>query len=131
MSEYIQKDSRSRRCEINSDEVRRRRIDKVPFNRDALEHVAALLGGELRAAKFRLPDADVWQIEVPDERGALVVTLTLWPSIRRVDATSPVLTVVMTDIAGVELVEDVEALFRRADGGYLIVPKGGKVLVRA
>lgn len=131
MGEYSQNDSRSRRCEIVSEPVRQRRIDKLPFDRAALEQVATLLGGTLRSANFRLPDADVWRLEVPDEAGAVAVTLTFWPSIRRVDASSPVLTIVMTDIAGVEIVEDVEAVFRRADGGYLIIPKGGKVLVRA
>jgi hypothetical protein len=34
-------------------------------------------------------------------------------------------------VSGVELVEGVEVLFRRSNGEYLIVPIGGKVIVRA
>jgi len=92
--------------------------------------VAALLGAELSLAPFRLPDGDVWRMAVPGFDGQTAVTLSLWPSIRRVDASSQALTVVMTSITGVELVEGVEVLFRR-DGGYLIVPIGGKVIVRS
>ena len=93
--------------------------------------MAALFGEDLRLAPFRMPDADVWQLNVPDATGQVAVTLTLWPSIRRVDASSRLVTVVMTEIAGIEIVEGVEALFRRANGEYLIVPLGGKVIVRA
>jgi hypothetical protein len=82
-------------------------------------------------ATFRLPDADIWQITVPDAAGIPVVTLTLWPSIQRVDARGDALMVVITNVTGVELVEGVEAVFRRENGEYLIVPIGGKVIVRA
>lgn len=111
--------------------IKQRRIHKLPLDEATLLLIAGLLGGALRLADFRLPDADVWQIGVPDSSGSTAVTLTLWPSIRRVDASSALLTVVFTEIAGVELVEGVEVLFRRSNGEYLIVPIGGKVIVRA
>ena len=71
------------------------------------------------------------QIIVPDRAGEPVVTLTIWPSLRRVDARSPALTVVFTEVASVDLVDGVEVLFRRENGDYLIVAIGGKVIVRA
>ena len=39
--------------------------------------------------------------------------------------------VVVTEIEQVELVEGVEVVFRRSNGEYLIVPIGGKVILRA
>jgi hypothetical protein len=114
---------------MNSPSVRR--IDKIAFDVHAIPLVAALLGGQLSLAPFRLPGADVWRLDVPGVTGSTAVTLTLWPSIARVDASSPALTVVITEIAGVELVEGVEVLFRRTKGEYLIIPIGGKVIVRA
>lgn len=82
-------------------------------------------------ASFRLPNADVWQIDVPGPDAHIATTLTIWPSLCRVDARSPALTVVFTQVAAVDLVEGVEVLFRRANGDYLIVAIGGKVIVRA
>jgi hypothetical protein len=78
-----------------------------------------------------LPDADVHQLLVPGATGELAVTLTIWPSLRRVDALSAALTIVFTGVATVDLVEGVEVLFRRENGDYLIVAIGGKVIVRA
>jgi hypothetical protein len=108
-----------------------RRIDRLPLDAAAVPAIAALLGGDARLAAFRLKDAEVYQIVVPagDDRGP--TTLTLWPSLRRVDAMAPGVAVVFTDVAGVELVEGVEALFRRTNGEFLIVAIGGKVMVRA
>jgi hypothetical protein len=108
-----------------------RRIDKIPFDEHALARIADLLGGTVRLASFRLPDADVWQIDVPDSSGATAIVLTVWPSLHRVDASSSRITIVFTKVSGVELVEGVEVLFRRSNGEYLIVPIGGKVIVRA
>jgi len=128
--EYIYFDRREWRRVINPEPIRQRRIEKLPFSSASLTLAAELLGAELGPAPFRLPDGDVWRMAVPGVDGRIAVTLTLWPSIRRVDASSPMLTVVVTGITGVELVEGVEVLFRR-DGGYLIVPIGGKVIVRS
>lgn len=108
-----------------------RRIDRLPFDARAIQPIADLLGGEARLADFRLRDADVHQIVVPAADGRVATTLTLWPSLRRVDAIAPGLTVVFTEVETVDLVEGVEALFRRANRDYLIVAIGGKVIVRA
>lgn len=108
-----------------------RRIDRLPFNERAVEPIAELLKGELRLADFRLPNAAVHQITIPGEHGRAATLLTLWPSLRRVDAIAPGLTVVFTDVVTVDLVEGVEALFRRGNRDYLVVAVGGKVIVRA
>jgi len=107
-----------------------RRIDRLPFDTAAIPAIATLLGGEARLAAFRLPDAAVHQIVVPGAGGREATTVTLWPSLRRVDAIAAGVAVVVTDVVGVELVEGVEALFRRANGEFLIVAIGGKVIVR-
>ena len=108
-----------------------RRIDRLPFDPRAIEPIATLLNGELRLADFRLPNAAVHQITVPGQQGRAATLLTLWPSLRRVDAIAPGLTVVFTDVVTVDLVEGVEALFRRGNRDYLVVAVGGKVIVRA
>src|SRR6478752_6695260 len=108
-----------------------RRIDRLQFDAQSIEPIAALLKGELRLADFRLPNAAVHQITVPGADGRAATLLTLWPSLRRVDAIAPGLTVVFTDVVTVDLVEGVEVLFRRGDRDYLVVAIGGKVIVRA
>jgi hypothetical protein len=120
-----------RRPAISYTPIRKRRIDTLPFDEDVIMPVSSLLLAEHCLAEFRLPDADAHQIVVPDSDGAPAVTLTLWPSLRRVDALSPTLTVVFTGVVTVDLVEGVEVLFRRGNGDYLIVAIGGKVIVRA
>ena len=108
-----------------------RRIDRLQFDARSIEPIAALLQGELRLADFRLPNAAVHQITVPGVDGRAATLLTLWPSLRRVDAIAPGLTVVFTDVVTVDLVEGVEVLFRRGNRDYLVVAIGGKVIVRA
>jgi hypothetical protein len=109
----------------------KRRIVTLPFDQRAIPAIAELLGGEARLADFRLPDAAVHQILAPGKDGRPATMLTLWPSLRRVDAIAPGITVVFTAIETVDLVEGVEALFRRSNRDYLIVAVGGKVIVRA
>lgn len=111
--------------------VRQRSITTLPFSDAIVEPVSDLLLGTFRLADFRLRDADVHQIDVPGTNGNERVTLTIWPSLRRVDARSPALTIVFTGVQTVDLVEGVEVLFRRDNGDYLIVAIGGKVIVRA
>lgn len=93
--------------------------------------MARALGGESRAAPFRLPSGAVHQVTVNDGNGRAAVMLTLWPAIARVDAVAPGVTVVATRVQGVEIVSGVEVLFRRESGEYLIVTLGGKVIVRS
>ena len=109
----------------------RRRIQHLPYDEHAVAPVADLLGGVARLADFRLPGAAVHQVTLSDENGAALVMLTLWPSIRRVDAIGPAATIVFTDVATVDLVEGVEVQFRRSNRDYLIITRAGKIIVRA
>jgi hypothetical protein len=103
----------------------------VPFDAGCIDVVAETLAGVAAAAPFRLPSGAVYQITVPDKDGRPATLLTLWPSMRRIDAIAPAATVVFTDVATVDLVQDVEVQFRRANRDYLIIARGGKVIVRA
>lgn len=107
------------------------KIRAIPFDAGCAEEVAHALGGTAGLAPFRLPGGAVYQVLVPgkDERPATM--LTLWPSIRRIDAIGTGATVVFTDVATVELVGEIEVQFRRTNREYLIVARGGKIIVRA
>src|SRR5262245_59302755 len=74
------------------------RIRHIAFDAQAVELVAETLGVTSATAPFRLPSGAVYQILVPDKEGRPAVMLTLWPSIRRVDAIAPAATVVFTDV---------------------------------
>lgn len=112
-------------------EPMQRTITKIPFDVRAIAEIAAVLESASRPAPFQLPGGEVFQITVPAGDGPPTVMVTFWPTIHRVDAISPAATVVFTDVAMVELVEGVEVLFRRRTGEYLIVTRGGKVIVRS
>jgi hypothetical protein len=107
------------------------KIRQIPFDAQCVELVAEVLGAEAQTAPFRLPGGAVYQIVAPDAAGKPSTMLTIWPSIRRVDAISASSTVVFTDVVTVDLVDEVEVQFRRANRDYLIVARGGKVIVRA
>lgn len=109
----------------------RSNIRHIRFDKEAVELVAETLGVTAGLAPFRLPGGAVYQIMVPDKTGTPAVMLTLWPSLRRVDAIATAATVVFTDVSTVDLVTDVEVQFRRSNRDYLIVARGGKVIVRA
>jgi hypothetical protein len=111
--------------------VKRRTIQRLPFSEVAVDAIAATLGVEARIAPFRLRDGTVYQLIVPCGTHRPNTTLTLWPSIARADAGSSSATVVFTAVDHVELVEEVEVLFRRASGEYLVVARGGKIIVRS
>ena len=111
--------------------VVRRRIQHLRYDAACVPLVAELLGGVAALADFRLPGAAVHQVTIPGENGSAAVMLTLWPSIRRIDAIGPGVTVVFTDVATVDLVEGVEVQFRRGNRDYLIITRAGKVIVRA
>jgi hypothetical protein len=68
---------------------------------------------------------------VPGTDGRASAMLTLWPSIRRVDAIGGGSTIVFTDVVTVDLVAGVEVQFRRGNRDYLIVAIGGRLIVRA
>lgn len=109
----------------------RRRIQHLRYDAACVPLVAELLGGIAALADFRLPGAAVHQVTIPGANGTALVMLTLWPSIRRVDAIGPAVTVVFTDVATVDLVEGVEVQFRRGNRDYLIITRAGKIIVRA
>jgi len=107
------------------------RIRQIPYDAQSIDLIAETLGVEAGMAPFRLPNAAVYQIMVPGERGRPAAMLTLWPSLRRVDAVGGPATVVFTDVVTVDLVAEIEVQFRRSNRDYLIVARGGKLIVRA
>ena len=107
------------------------RIRRVPYDAEAVELIAATLGVPVQLAPFRLPGAAVYQLVVPGANERPAALLTLWPSLRRVDAVGGAATVVFTAVATVDLVAEIEVQFRRDSREYLIVARGGKIIVRA
>lgn len=108
-----------------------RRIRRLPYGAPAVEPIAEALGAELRLADFRLPGAAVYQVVVTGQGERPAALVTLWPSIGRVDAITGGATIVFTEVATVDLVPGIEVQFRRQRREYLIVARGGKVIVRA
>jgi len=106
-------------------------IRTVPFDTRAVDLIADTLDVSATLAPFRLPSSTVWQMTVPGEQGRPVLMLTLWPGIHRVDVVASPATVVFTDVQSVDLVPDVEVQFRRSNRNFLVVARGGKVIVRA
>ncbi len=108
-----------------------RRIDRLPYDDAAIPQIAALFEASTTPASFQYRGTPVLQLAVLSDRGDAPTQLTFWTALRRVDAISDQAVVVFTNVAAVELVEGVEALFRRESGEYLIVARGGKIMVRA
>lgn len=106
-------------------------IRRVAYDSESADLVADFFDTQARLAPFTLPGATVHQITAPGKDGRPSVLLTLWPSLRRVDAVSAGATIVVGGIVAVEFVPGVEVTFRKEGGGYLIVALGGKVIVRA
>jgi hypothetical protein len=109
----------------------RTRLRTVPFRQDTIDVIAAAIDATASLAPFQLPGASVYQITVPGTAGKPAALVTLWPSLRRVDAIGSAVAVVFTRIATVQLVEGVEVLFRRETGEYLVIAKGGRIIVRS
>lgn len=107
------------------------RVRMLPYREDFAETYAEAIGARLELAPFQLPGRKVFQFLVEGAEGRPAAMITLWPSIRRVDAIGAGAAVVFTRIASVQVVEDAELLFRRESGEYLVVAKGGKIVVRA
>ena len=107
------------------------RVRQLRYDAEAIELIAETLAVPVGLAPFRLPGAAVYQLLVPGSNERPAAMLTLWPSLRRVDAIAGPATVVFTAVATVDLVTDVEVLFRRDGREYLIVARGGKLVVRA
>jgi hypothetical protein len=107
------------------------KIRALPFDNDAAQEIADALGGTAGLASFRLPSGAVYQVMIPGKDDRPATMLTIWPVIRRVDAINSTATVVFTDITTIDLVGDIEVQFRRSTREYLIVARGGKIIVRA
>lgn len=107
------------------------RVRRLPYDAEAIDLIGETLGVGVGLAPFRLPGAAVYQVLVPGRDGRPASMLTLWPSIGRVDAVNGTATVVFTEVATVDLVVDVEVQFRRQSREYLIVARGGKLIVRS
>ncbi len=112
-------------------ETRPSPIEHRHFDQAVVERVAQSLGIEYRLAPFSLPGGAVYQMTVEGLDGRPATLLTLWPSIKRVDAISAAAAVVFTDIQTVDIVGEVEVQFRRSSRELLIVARNGKVIVRA
>jgi hypothetical protein len=93
--------------------------------------IAGTLDAAASLAPFQLPGGAVYQFTVQEPAGTPSAIVTLWPSLRRVDAIGSGTAVVFTRVATVQLVPGVEILFRRDGGEYLIVARNGKIIVRS
>ena len=107
------------------------RLRTVPLRNDMVDVIAGAIDAHLSVAPFQLPGATVYQFLVNGTEGRPSAMVTLWPSIRRVDAIGSGAAIVFTRIASVQLVDGVEVLFRRETGEYLVVAKGGRIVVRS
>lgn len=107
------------------------KLRRIEFDSDCAAEVAAALGGTAGLAPFRLPSGAVYQVMVPGKDDRPATMLTLWPTIRRIDAIGSGVAAVFTDIATVDIVGEIEVQFRRSNRDYLIIARGGKVIIRA
>ena len=109
----------------------RRTITRIPYDQRSVDGIALLLNVAAVLAPFQLPGGTVHQLTIRPDEGTPSLMVTLWPSIRRVDAIGNGVAAVFTNVASVDLVEGVEVLFRRNSKEFLIVTCAGKVIVRA
>ena len=103
----------------------------VPFRSDVVDVIAKAVDAVPSLAPYQLPGGAVYQFTVGEHADRPVAMVTLWPTLRRVDAIGPGVAVVFTCVATVQLVPGVEVLFRRDGGEYLIVARSGKIIVRS
>ncbi len=114
-----------------SEPGRRSALRIVPFQDDTIALIAEALGVEPALAPFQLPGAKVYQFLIEGTDGRPSAMVTLWPSIRRIDAIGSGAAVVFTRVQSAQLVDGVEVLFRREGGEYLVVAIGGRIIVRS
>jgi hypothetical protein len=107
------------------------RLRTVAFDDGMVETIAEAIDARPSLAPFQLPGAAVYQFTLHGSEGRPSALVTLWPSLRRVDAIGNSAAVVFTRIATVQLVDGVEVLFRRETGEYLVIAKGGRIVVRS
>jgi hypothetical protein len=119
------------RVSVNRQSETSSRVREVPLREDMIDIIAGAIDARPDLAPFQLPGASVYQFTVTGEAERPAAMVTIWPSLRRVDAIGSGAAVVFTRIKSVQLVEGVEILFRRESGEYLIVAKGGRIIVRS
>lgn len=125
-------EDRSSRSEQDAKPVSHRStVRRIRYDAQAQDLIAETLDVSAERAPFQLSGAAVWQLLVPGARERPAALVTLWPSLRRVDIIAGPVVIVFTDVTFVDLVPGVEVQFRRGNGDYLIVARGGKVVVRA
>ena len=107
------------------------RLRTVRFNDAEVHAIAETIDARPSLAPFQRPGAAVYQFTLDGSEGRPSAMVTLWPSLRRVDAIGNGAAVVFTRIASVQLVDGVEVLFRRETGEYLVIAKGGRIIVRS
>jgi hypothetical protein len=107
------------------------KLRTVAFNDATVDTIAEAIEARPSLAPFQLPGAAVYQFTLAGPEGRPSALVTLWPSLRRVDAIGTGAAVVFTRIASVQLVDGVEVLFRRETGEYLVIAKGGRIIVRS
>jgi hypothetical protein len=115
----------------NASGGRAKRVRTVPFDDGMVEIIAEAIDARPTLAPFQLPGAAVYQFTLQGLEGRPSAMVTLWPSLRRVDAIGNGAAVVFTRISSVQLVDGVEVLFRRETGEYLVIAKGGRIVVRS
>ncbi len=107
------------------------RLRSVAFEDAMVDTIAEAIDAQPSLAPFQLPGAAVYQFTLAGAEGRPSAMVTLWPSLRRVDAIGSGVAVVFTRIASVQLVDGIEVLFRRETGEYLVIAKGGRIIVRS
>ena len=107
------------------------RLRTVPFDDGMVDAIAETIDARTSLAQFQLPGAAVYQFTLEGSGGRPSAMVTLWPSLRRVDAIGSGAAVVFTRIASVQLVDGLEVLFRRETGEFLVIAKGGRIVVRS
>jgi hypothetical protein len=96
-----------------------------------VDEIGHTLGTTVALAPFQLPGARVYQLLVEGTAERPAAMITLWPSLRRIDAIGSGCAVVFTGVVSAQLVDGVEVLFRRESGEFLVVAKGGRIVVRS
>lgn len=97
------------------------------FTERAVPEIAALLGVTAQIEPYAVGGAAVFRLTVPNASLGMAVAVILWPSIGRVDVRIGDCSMVYKGVTAVELVPEVEVIFRRGDGGgYLFVSAGGR-----
>ncbi|MGE0539371.1 MAG: hypothetical protein AB7R89_04260 [Dehalococcoidia bacterium] len=100
----------------------------LPFDEAAIAEIAALLGVAACVEPYRVRDAAVYRLVLPNASLGIEVGVIVWPSLSRVDVHLGDCSMVYKGVTEVELIPGVEVIFRRTGAaGYLFVSVGGRV----